>query len=514
MLRAPILRNILLLSFIITIFYPFFAIFFINPAFKNLLIQNTEEDAIRVATHLSTSIQTDGALSALSFQTDLFKTEIMLVKESFSLERLKIFSTEGKVLFSTDEKEIGQLNQQAYFSAIIVEGTVFTQLVRKNKASREDRIINQDVVEVYVPLKYKNRIVGAVEIYYDITNKMARLKALVWESVFSSVVVAIAFMLVVSLVLMKASRAFLDRDQAETALKAMNEELEQRVSVRTLDLGNANRDLKAEIVERNNAELRLKDAKHQAELANRAKSEFLANISHELRTPMHGILSFAKLGIKRVTRMSKKDVADYFNEIHNSGQRLLFLLNDLLDLSKLESGKTNLEMEMNSVPEIVRLAISEYQCLINEKQLQLKLNLPEIPTQVECDKYKIGQVVRNLLSNAIKFTPDGEEIDISFETTTMMSGRRDTDSFATSALKVIVRDNGVGIPYEELNTVFDKFIQSSKTKNGNAGTGLGLAICKQIIDSHLGKIWALPNPKGGSIFQFAIPYRQKNEPLA
>jgi PAS domain S-box-containing protein len=239
-------------------------------------------------------------------------------------------------------------------------------------------------------------------------------------------------------------------------------------------------------------EARLHDAKI-AEAANKAKSEFLANMSHEIRTPMHGILSFANFGIKKIDSVSKEKLLYYFQQIYNSGNRLMLLLNDLLDISKIEAGKMSYQMGKSDLMQIMRLAVSEFETAAKEKELSLKIIPAEKPIVVLCDSARIGQVVRNLLSNAIKFTPEGKNIRISAE------DMKD---------KAIVRvaDQGIGVPPEETESVFDKFVQSSKTRTGAGGTGLGLAICREIVKAHGGEIWFEPNPEGsGSLFVFTIP---------
>ena len=130
------------------------------------------------------------------------------------------------------------------------------------------------------------------------------------------------------------------------------------------------------------------------------------------------------------------------------------------------------------------------------------------PTKVICDVHKIGQVIRNLLSNAIKFTPKNKKIVVSTEFGDLPIGPRQLDNNRVPALIVTIADQGVGLPDDELDTIFDKFIQSSKTKNGAGGTGLGLAICREIMNTHNGEIWAENNKDGGSSFSFGLPIIQ------
>jgi len=252
-----------------------------------------------------------------------------------------------------------------------------------------------------------------------------------------------------------------------------------------------------------------KRAKEEAEQANKLKSEFLANMSHELRTPMHGILSFSKFGIDKIEKASKEKNLKYFKKIRTAGDRLMSLLNNLLDLSKLEAGKEVYKMELVDIEKLTTNIVSEMETIWNDKNLIIEIENSKKPIKITCDITKTEQVIRNLLSNATTFTPENKQITISFSSGELPIGQRLNDKEKTSAITVSIKDEGVGIPDEELDSIFDKFIQSSKTKTGAGGTGLGLAICKEIIEAHNGKIWAENNPEGGSIFSFMLPCKQE-----
>ncbi len=280
------------------------------------------------------------------------------------------------------------------------------------------------------------------------------------------------------------------------------EALQSEVDARTLEL-RLNRDNLQERVDEQTADL--KAAKETAVRADLAKSEFLANMSHELRTPMHAILSFAAMGVDKIDNAPKEKLLRYFTRIHESGNRLLSLLNDLLDLSKLEAGRMKIDPHVDDLTKVVELAESELREMLRNKSLNLIIQTPTIDTRAHFDRDRLLQVVRNLLSNAIKFTPEGKDIRIRFGEATLPVVAQQTDRGSVPALSLAVTDEGIGIPEEELETVFDKFVQSSKTRSGAGGTGLGLAICKEIIEGHNGQIWALNNPQAGAEFVFSIP---------
>ncbi len=239
----------------------------------------------------------------------------------------------------------------------------------------------------------------------------------------------------------------------------------------------------------------LRFQKEAAESANQAKSMFLANMSHELRTPMHGILSFARFGIRDSDDESREKLKSHFNEILESAEKLMLLLDDLLDLSKLESGKTDFTFEECDLTSIAERVRSEFHAYAQEKQLALMIINDSDDTRCICDSQKIAQVLRNLISNAIKFSNPDTTI------TTRIS-------LSESRVTVQVKNIGVGIPKDELESIFDKFVQSSKTKTGASGTGLGLAICREIIHGHNGTIFAESHDNGKTRFVFIIPKTQ------
>lgn len=238
--------------------------------------------------------------------------------------------------------------------------------------------------------------------------------------------------------------------------------------------------------------------------ANKSKSVFLANMSHELRTPLHGILGFAQLGEQVNTKETPDKVHKYFSQIHTSGNRLLRLLNDLLDLNKLEAGKMDMSYEEEDMEVIVKVAIELEEAHLRTKGLQVEYDIaPDLPL-VECDSQRIGQVFVNLLSNAIKFSPISGTLLVAVR----QGGNVSKGRIGSKSVIVSLADDGKGVRNDELETIFEKFSQSSSNSFTTGSTGLGLAICREIVDLHCGRIWAENRPSGGAVFSFELPVSQ------
>ncbi|MCX8145839.1 MAG: CHASE domain-containing protein [Azovibrio sp.] len=248
---------------------------------------------------------------------------------------------------------------------------------------------------------------------------------------------------------------------------------------------------------------RLEAALEEARQAARAKAEFLANMSHELRTPLHAMLGFASIGLNKSEGQEK--IHRYFARIQQSAERLLSLVNDLLDLAKLEAGKMEVRPELTEIRPILQQVIGELDPLLHPKNLRVDIVERAANSLAFADPRRIEQVLNNLLSNAIRFSPEGGLIRFTLYADTLPRGRRATDQGRIAALTLTVEDEGPGIPETELERIFDKFAQSSRTRTGAGGTGLGLAICREIVAAHRGRIHAENRSEGGARLVLTLP---------
>ena len=247
----------------------------------------------------------------------------------------------------------------------------------------------------------------------------------------------------------------------------------------------------------------LKKQKEIVEAANQAISEWIAFVAHELRNPLGGIISFARIGQMKADAAQKGKIRSFFDQIYSAASRLEVLLSDLLDYSKMETGQLTLRQEKVDLRYVVREVELENEALLVEKGLMLVRTPTEVeaePFELICDRYRIGQVIRNIVSNAIKFTPSGKKIEISLEKTAPGS------ALGPTGIQVNIADEGIGIPEDQIELIFNKYKQSRRTRAGE-GTGLGLPICKKIVEAHDGRIWIQNSDAQGTTFSFVIPTR-------
>ncbi len=263
-------------------------------------------------------------------------------------------------------------------------------------------------------------------------------------------------------------------------------------------------------------------ARISADAANKAKSDFLANMSHELRTPLNAVIGFSEILEDELYGKLNERQQDYVKNIYGSGKHLLYLINDILDLSKVEAGKMELELSRFLIEDELNTSIT----MLKEKAMKHRIKLdcvidPDAGIEIEADERRLKQVLFNLLSNAVKFTPEGGSVRVAArrvgsqesgvrnnEVTELRTQRSELDR---DFIEISVADTGVGIKPEDIEKLFKPFsqLESAYTKNIE-GTGLGLALTRRLVDLHQGRIWVESEFGKGSKFSFAIPIRQES----
>jgi len=236
----------------------------------------------------------------------------------------------------------------------------------------------------------------------------------------------------------------------------------------------------------------LQEANQELGRANQLKNEFLANVSHELRTPLSAIIGFSQILLDGIDGQLNEEQRQDVEQVHKSGQSLLTLINQILDLSKIEAGKMELSLERMELPELIRSVLGSMRPLALEKGLRLETRLALDVPAVEADRVRLKQILVNLLSNAIKFTNEGH-----IEVSAKPSGRM---------VRISVTDTGVGISPEAQKVIFDEFVQGDgSTTRRHGGTGLGLSIVRKLVELQSGAITVVSEPGSGSTFTFTVP---------
>jgi len=252
-------------------------------------------------------------------------------------------------------------------------------------------------------------------------------------------------------------------------------------------------------------------AKESADIANRSKSEFLARMSQQLRTPMHAVLAYNGLALERVDRDLK--LRQYLMNLQNAGTGLLRLLNELFDVSQLESGRVNLSLRETSLYDVVHATVEAWRQDAPLTAARVRLDVVGPSPAVVADSDRLSQVVRNLLSNALRYSGDELPVHVTIDVT--------DDDGADTYARLTVRDAGIGIPPEEMGRLFNGFYRSSRTvaeelaaaDKRNSGVGIGLTACHHIVNLHNGHIRARNNEDYGSTFEVLLPLVRQSIPF-
>jgi signal transduction histidine kinase len=215
-------------------------------------------------------------------------------------------------------------------------------------------------------------------------------------------------------------------------------------------------------------------------------------MSHELRTPLNAVIGFSEVLTARMFGDLNEKQDEYLKDIHASGTHLLSLINDILDLSKIEAGRMELEVSAFDLPAAIDNALTLVRERAGRRSISLQTAIDPHLGQLRADERKLKQILLNLLSNAIKFTPEGGRIDV-------------TAAPVGGFVQVAVSDTGIGIAAEDLDAVFEEFRQVGDADKKAEGTGLGLSLCRKFVELHGGRIWVESRPGVGSTFAFTIP---------
>jgi signal transduction histidine kinase len=304
-----------------------------------------------------------------------------------------------------------------------------------------------------------------------------------------------------------------DRRLAEEATIKLNQELERKVDDRTRELTLINIELQTEIKERKQAQEKLTVAKSIAERSDQAKSEFLANMSHELRTPLNHIIGFTELVLDKNFGDLNPTQEEYLSDVIQSSHHLLSLINDILDLSKIEAKKMELQISDIRLKRVLETGLTMIKEKAMKHEIRLVVEMNGIPETIQADERRLKQIIYNLLSNAVKFTPDGGQITLRAKVDNLIAAHTEPRSshgnhdLAQKYVFISVSDTGIGLAPQDLEQIFLPFEQvESNSERRFQGTGLGLSLTRELVELHGGRISVESQGAGkGATFSFTIP---------
>jgi len=451
------------------------------------------DESKRVASHLTNSIDYSNK--------NLEETDRLVNQElnEFQIEKIHYFDSRGVVVYSTLRDYIGTLNTRTYFHNIVAKGKIYYKVGSKGGQTSDGEKIVIDLIEIYVPVMKDGKFDSAFELYYDITEENKNFLILANDVTLVNILISNILGIIMFIMLYNASKNSLKKDE----LLRRNFDIQENLQDKTVELLATNGTLNSSISELARIQKQLlssqkiaNNARKNAEEANREKSMFLANISHELKTPLNGItglIYLSKLKIK------DKEVLINLSNIQEYSETLLRMISDLLDTSKMDAKKIVIENSVYNLKEMLESIKQLYKIQCDDKNIDFILNYDtHIPDKLVSDPVRLHQVITNLLNNAVKFTHDGAvRLTASIQSATENSVK----------IEFKVKDDGIGIKKEELKNIFKSFYQTEDSLSYYAGgSGLGLNISKKIVEHMDGIIWADSVLGKGSTFFVLVDF--------
>jgi signal transduction histidine kinase len=415
--------------------------------------------------------------------TERLHTRLKEIGVGVPMIKIKIYNLKGIAVYSSVPAEIGEDKSQNIGFIAAREGTRVNGLTHRGQISAtEGEIRNVDVVESYIPVQPNAAasIEAVFEMYTDITETVADISRATYK-LLAGLVFSFAIFYAVLLLIVRRADRILQRQYS--ALKAS----EDRARTQNLDL-------EREIGERRLIEEALRRSEEKTIAASRAKSDFLSNMSHELRTPMNAILGFAQILRTEPAAPLSANQDKFVNQILKAGAHLLALINQVLDLSRIEAGKMSMSLESVNIEDLTQECIPLIQNMATRRGIAIVArNEAAMSLHVTADRFRLKQVLLNVLSNAVKYNRDGGQV--SLQCTTMGNGR----------VRIKVNDTGHGIAQDQLAGLFEPFNRLGAEATEVEGTGIGLALSRQLVELMHGEMGCESVAGAGSTFWIDLP---------
>jgi len=456
-IRQKGLRNVLIVSTLLATSLPAYMILVLQPSYTGVLIDSVRESAIRVANHLkSLSVHHHTEISKAVLQ-DQFLSNVGNIIKDIQLERLKIYSKSGEIIFSSNPEDIGIINKQVYFHDIVGRGKTLTQIIEKNETTLEGRNASRSLVETYVPIMDGDRFQGAIEIYYDISDLKAGLDKLVTRSSILLLILAFGLLSIVIITVFKENKILTSRQRAEQALQKAHQDLK----------------FKAAELQEVNSEL----------------SQYAHVVSHDLQAPLRAINNYVSFLKDDLASSLKSEQAQYLDAIARTGNKAAELVNDLLELSRI--GQKTISIESIRTGTFLKETIDSLSL-----PAEVIIAMTEDWPTIEAEPVLLRQIFQNLIENAVKFNTSQNKL--------VELGWREK---APGIYEFRVSDNGIGIEPGHREKIFRVFGRLHTTEEYE-GTGVGLAIVRKALGKLGGTIRVESNTGRGSTFFFTIPKTQ------
>lgn len=445
-------------------------------------------------------------LNSQRLQTGATHNAVLAVMRGPDVVEIQLLDSDGRILFSTDARKVDAFIGDAVIPPAAVQGRIASRLNNQGAlASSGNSIEEQDIVSSYLPVEIAGSArTGFLVLHSDVTTQLQQTDKIRHDIVFGVMLTLVALFIILfaaakiaDQILRRQHREIeiardelaannellqseiAERQQAEIALKYLNESLEEVVSERTAEL--------------QDREIHLREAVEKAELASGAKSAFLANMSHELRTPLNAIIGYSEMMLEDAQDEGADERVSDLQKVRGSGRHLLGLINDILDISKIEANKLELNIGLFDLTGVLADIESTAAPLMETNANSFKVLVPESIGTIECDEQRLSQILLNLLSNAAKFT-EGGDISLNVE--------RSGDGW----IRFAVRDTGIGMNAEQVDRLFEPFVQAdSSISQRYGGTGLGLSISQRFVEMMGGRIEIESEPGAGSCFIVWLP---------